>query len=286
MNSVFGNVDKDYWERELRKDMSIRYPDTLLTVENAQPIKSLIALESEATTGLKLLFKRVLHVTGLEFTRSIVKSVKSNPKHFFELEKPFDDTDLVEISVSMKEIPIISTAEGYIFRVKASEKRLRDPYGAKELLQKAINKFEAALHSSVNSKETLKHAALTCIELISLTSPNATLSLQDPLVDLADQYFLQALRLDPDDPSILACYACMLDRVGDPIAAENNFLQSLEIDPNSKEVLQYYIDFLKSRYRKSEAAQFEYRVKQLKHKERESINIFGLRKKHISDGFY
>jgi len=78
----------------------------------------------------------------------------------------------------------------------------------------------------------------------------------------------------------------MLDRVGDPIAAENNFLQSLEIDPNSKEVLQYYIDFLKSRYRKSEAAQFEYRVKQLKHKERESINIFGLRKKHISDGFY
>lgn len=117
--------------------------------------------------------------------------------------EPLDEVDLGELEERVKMLPLALAAEGYVALTKAHERRL-DPAVSEALLSRAVACFEQALAAAPNGPELLRSAAHACSELAYVRGLHS--SNDEPLVERADRYFQQCLRIDPEDATARYMY--------------------------------------------------------------------------------
>jgi len=152
--------------------------------------------------------------------------------------------DLEYIGERVKHMNIINHAQGYFFHIKGLSFRVENPTTAKNFYEVAIDKYQEALDSDPNNKEILLSMALTYILMIEegyKYVPNARFSLDDPMVQKAEEYSLRAINAEPKYDSFSAFrYAQFLERCGKLDSAEDYYLMALEADPNNAGILWSY----------------------------------------------
>lgn len=104
LNVIFGNtvVSDKYWKENLKSAVMSSYE-----VRFRRGTKAMKRAVSEfpvdkATTGLSFLWLQVQKMTGLNFSRRIVKEIGENSQTLFSLERPFDPSDLVDMGDRVK----------------------------------------------------------------------------------------------------------------------------------------------------------------------------------------
>lgn len=151
-NLVFGNTKNSdsYWDDFLKKDLLINFPASLHTAEATKDhnLKPRIA-EMKVTNVIdqkfmNCLFEKVRKMMALGFT---------NRQYNFNLEQPFDDTDLDAIGERVKHMNIMAHAQGFFYHMKGLINRVDDPLNAQKFYETAIGKFEEALDANPNNKE-------------------------------------------------------------------------------------------------------------------------------------
>lgn len=152
-NLVFGNNKNSdsYWNDFLKKDLLINFPSSLHTAEakkdhNLKPRVLELKKVSDMIdqTFIHCLFEKVRKMMALAFT---------NRQYNFNLEQPFDDTDLDGIGERVKHMNIMAHAQGFFYHMKGLINRVDDPLNAQKFYETAIGKFEEALDANPNNKE-------------------------------------------------------------------------------------------------------------------------------------
>ena len=184
----------------------------------------------------------------------------------FNSAHPIDDTDLENIGERVKHMNIIAHAQGFYYHIKGLTNRVEDPLSSKRFYEIAISKFEEALDSNPNNKEILMSIALTWILSIEedyRNVPNAIFSKDDPRVKKAQEYSLRAISAEPKyDFFSMFRYAQFLEKCGEYTDAEDYFLMALEVDPNNTGCLHSYGNFLSALGLHDEAERFYLRSSQ------------------------
>eukprot|EP00029_Vermamoeba_vermiformis_P008493 TRINITY_DN3992_c0_g1_i1.p1 TRINITY_DN3992_c0_g1~~TRINITY_DN3992_c0_g1_i1.p1 ORF type:complete len:924 (-),score=198.60 TRINITY_DN3992_c0_g1_i1:32-2803(-) len=264
-NLVFGNTKNSdsYWDDFLKKDLLINFPASLHTAEatkdhNLKPrIVDVKVSDVVDQKFMNCLFEKVRKMMALGFT---------NRQYNFNLEQPFDDTDLDAIGERVKHMNIMAHAQGFFYHMKGLINRVDDPLNAQKFYETAIGKFEEALDANPNNKEILLSIALTwmlCIEEETKLKPThnerekVLFSRTDPRVRKAEEYSLRAIAASPKyDSFSLFRYAQFLEKCGDLDTAEDYYLMALEADPNNAGCLHCYGNFLSERGLEEEAESF------------------------------
>jgi tetratricopeptide (TPR) repeat protein len=125
--------------------------------------------------------------------------------------------------------------------MKATKKKKEE---AKRLYLMAIERFKQALESNPDNKNSLRNLA-DCY--MHIGSYSYCRNIQSKYIDynsLAAEYYLRAIKSDPNDTNSLFKYACFLDKLGELDKAEEYYLASLEADPYHRNCLCVYADFL------------------------------------------
>ncbi|GAM26025.1 hypothetical protein SAMD00019534_092000 [Acytostelium subglobosum LB1] len=186
--------------------------------------------------GRHLLFTRFRDMTHLKFRKRTIEKVADTSQLLWNPYKPFNNSDLKKISV----------------RVKARKR------------------FELALISNPNNKETLQLCAQTWCKILEFSSSegknmsNVCFPMNVPAVVNTDRYFLRAIDANPKGPVILFFYARFLVRCDRIEKAETYFLRSLEEDPFNYRCLIAYANFLTERGFPNESSLFLNRAQECK----------------------
>jgi len=218
--------------------------------------------------GRHLLFVRFRDMTHLKFRKKTIEKVADTGNNLWNPYRPFDTSDLKKIGVRVKHTDLVTNAEGTFFYAKAMTERSITT--AIHLLHKARKRFELALISNPNNKETLQLCAQTWCKILEFSASqgknmsNVRFSMSDRVVVNTDRYFLRAIDADPKGPLILFFYANFLVRCERYEKAEEFFLRSLEADSNNYRCLTAYANFLTERGFPNESSQFLERAKQCK----------------------
>ncbi|KYQ93681.1 Rab GTPase domain-containing protein [Tieghemostelium lacteum] len=221
-----------------------------------------------AVLGRHLLFTRFRDMTHLKFRKKTIEKVSDHNSNYWNPYQPFDTSDLKKIGVRVKHTDLVTNAEGTFFYAKAMTERSIST--AIHLLHKARKRFELALISNPNNKETLQLCAQTWCKILEFSESqgknmsNVRFSMKDRLVINTDRYFLRAIDADPKGPLILFFYANFLVRCERYEKAEDYFLRSLEADSNNYRCLTAYANFLTERGFPNESSHFLERAKQCK----------------------
>ena len=200
---------------------------------------------------LDMVFQRVRAMVGLQFTH--------DRKYGWEMEAPFNDTDLKNVGYKVKHMNIISHVQGFFWQLNGLMARSSNVAGlAKSYYKAAIDKYEEALDLNPENKDVLRNLALTWLLLIDEdTKPGDPLSVEDWRVQKVREYILRAISAPPKYDSLsLFRYANLLARSGSHEEAEDYYLQSLEADPNNTGCLHEYGEFLSEQGLDNEAEQF------------------------------
>jgi tetratricopeptide (TPR) repeat protein len=266
LNLVFGNhnLSDKYWNGWLKKDLIVNFTDALTPEEEAEefdlkPRKRFVNTLIVDQDFMAFLFDRVRKMMNMRFSSRLFN---------FNLQQPFDDTDLESIGERVKHMNIVAHAEGFFYHMKGLTNRVEDPLNAQRFYEIAIEKFEEALDSNPNNKEILLSIALTYILMIeeenkAKAKPSAYLDPNDPRVKKAEEYSLRAIAAEPKyDSFSLFRYAQFLERCGNLETAEDYYLQALEADPNNAGCLHCYGNFLSDRGQHEEAEKFYLRSSQ------------------------
>jgi hypothetical protein len=115
--------------------------------------------------GRSFLFSLICKFLGLVFTPSTHEACMKNPD-IFEYQRPFDETDLVDIQERIKHMNIVIHGEGFVLKMKALRKTKDE---ARRLYLLAIESFKKALESDPNNKNSLRNLA-DCLMQIGKTS--------------------------------------------------------------------------------------------------------------------
>jgi Tfp pilus assembly protein PilF len=138
----------------------------------------------------------------------------------------------------------------YLYAKALKALQMRSSQEAMELLNKSKKRFMIALRSDPNNPDLLRGIALVHYKLTEFhqlqgrNMANVTFSPYDPNVVTTDLFFRRALSAQPDDPNTLHHYARFKIRCDEFDTAEQMFLQALQIDPNNREILRAYGFFL------------------------------------------
>ena len=151
-NLVFGHTKNSdsYWNDFLKKDLLINFPCSLHTAEASKDhdLKPRVELRKGGDvvdqTFMICLFEKVRKMMALAFTTR---------QYNFNLEQPFDDTDLDTIGERVKHMNIMAHAQGFFYHMKGLINRVDDPLNAQKFYETAIGKFEEALDANPNNKE-------------------------------------------------------------------------------------------------------------------------------------
>jgi len=255
LNLVFTNSKQsdEYWDKWLKKDLIVNFPESLSPQEDSDSF----TLKPKNGKTMMLLFERIKKIMGLKFIKR---------EYNFNLESQFDDTDLENIGERVKHMNIIAHAQGFFYHIKGMGCRVEDPMSSKKFYEAAIEKFEEALDSDPNNKEILLSIALTWILSIEedyKKVPNAKFSPDDPKVKKAEEYSLRAISVVPKyDAFSLFRYAQFLERCNRLDSAEDYYLMALEVEPNNPGCLHCYGNLLTQTGLHEEAEKFYLRSSQ------------------------
>lgn len=200
---------------------------------------------------LNLVFHRVRAMMGLQFTH--------DRQYGWELESPFNDTDLKHVGNKVKHMNIISHVQGFFWQINGLMARSSNVAGlARGYYKAAIDKYEEALDLNPENKDVLRNLALTWMLLIDEdTKPSQGFNTDDWRLQKVREYILRAISAPPKYDSLsLFRYANLLSRCGSKEEAEDYYLQSLEADPNNTGCLHEYGEFLSEQGLDHEAEQF------------------------------
>lgn len=198
---------------------------------------------------LDMVFERVRAMVGLQFTH--------DRNYGWEMEEPFNDTDLKNVGYKVKHMNIISHVQGFFWQLNGLMARSSNVAGlAKSYYEAAIDKYEEALDLNPENKDVLRNLALTWLLLIDEDKKDE-LSFSDWRVQKVREYIMRAISAPPKYDSLsLFRYANLLSRSGIKDEAEDYYLQSLEADPNNTGCLHEYGEFLSQQNEDDEAEQF------------------------------
>lgn len=143
---------------------------------------------------------------------------------------------------------IVLQVEGYLLMMKAIATQSVDPASSISYYQMAIAKFEEELRSNPNSKVTLRNCARALVgqEEEECQITGRPMNIDSPRCCRAFELFAKAIRLDPTDPLTMFQYARFFDRIGRTEMAEDYYLDVLEMDPSFVEALHAYGSLLQS----------------------------------------
>lgn len=129
----------------------------------------------------------------------------------FQYRKPLDVIDIIELTEKVKNINIVALAQGYVLKTKV----LSNPSEHNERIRDmAIQKFEEAIISMPNNSVVLSHLG----DLYKNKGDHSR----------AADYYLQAMRVNPKDPTILYKYANFLTSCNNFEVAEKFYKEALE----------------------------------------------------------
>jgi hypothetical protein len=200
---------------------------------------------------LTVVFERVKSMMGLQFTHDRLYS--------WEMESPFNDTDLKNVGYKVKHMNIISHVQGFFWQINGLMARSSSITGlAQDYYKAAIDKYEEALDLNPENKDILRNLALTWLLLIEEgRKPGQPFPKDDRRVQKVQEYIMRAISAPPKYDSLsLFRYANLLSRCDKKEEAEDYYLQSLEADPNNTGCLHEYGDFLSAEGLDDEAEQF------------------------------
>jgi len=200
---------------------------------------------------LDVVFDRLKAMMGLQFTHDRVYS--------WEMESPFNDTDLKNVGYRVKHMNIISHVQGFFWQINGLMARSSNVEGlAHDYYKAAIDKYEEALDLNPENKDILRNLALTWLLLIEEDrKPGQTFPSDDRRVQKVHEYIMRAISAPPKYDSLsLFRYANLLSRCNKKEEAEDYYLQSLEADPNNTGCLHEYGEFLSSEGLDDEAEKF------------------------------
>jgi len=161
----------------------------------------------------------------------------------------------------VKHMNIVSHARGYFYHVKGLASRIEDNEAAQKFYAIAIAKYEEALNSDPNNKEILLSIALTWCLMIEDTKSDYTKS--NPQAQKAWEYSLRAINAEPKyDAFSCFRFAQFLEKMGELETAQDYFLMALEVDPNNAGCLHCYGLLLSARGFHDEAEKFFRRASQ------------------------
>eukprot|EP01103_Thecamoeba_quadrilineata_P017072 TRINITY_DN5918_c0_g1_i1.p1 TRINITY_DN5918_c0_g1~~TRINITY_DN5918_c0_g1_i1.p1 ORF type:complete len:585 (+),score=95.88 TRINITY_DN5918_c0_g1_i1:3-1757(+) len=253
LNLVFGEspASDAYWNSELKQGIHMKFEEGLSRkeAEAGYALKCILDLLSdERVDGKLMLFKNIRKMTGLHFSTRLLKDFEENRNAWLSRgEQPFDDTDLKEIGLRVKHMNIIAHAEGVFFKVKGNVNWDRDPVVSKRFYRKATKKFLEALDTDPNNSDTLCNMAEVSQRLIEGESrglAHMKFAETDPAVQETQDFYLRAIRSNPNDATALFHFAQFLDKCNRPKEAQDYYLRSLEADPYNLDCLHEYGNFL------------------------------------------
>jgi tetratricopeptide (TPR) repeat protein len=211
------------------------------------------------------LLQRLQKLVGFQFTPLAAGELQNNLNQRLERPKPIQRTDIASMGERIKHMNIIGNAEGFLLMTKGLQSRVRDTAEAINFLTMSISKFEEVLNSNTNSKVTLLHCARTLVALdeeLRRQNNNEEFSFDSLRINRANEYFLRAVDIDPNDPLTLYHYAQFLEMCNKYDLAEEYYLQVLEQDPNYEEALHAYGILLEDRGEHEFAEKFFMRIAQ------------------------
>jgi len=260
LNVVFGNskASTTYWDEQLKCEVNAMYPEALSPDElEFAHFKELIVTLNDHS--MQYIFKRVVKMTGLIMSKSYREEVLLDPDVFSERtsnqSEPLDEIDLLEIGERVKHMNIVPIAQGYIHLVKGRKDRIDNRAKAQRSYHQAIAKFEEALDSNTTSKVALRNLASSLVALEQVSaSGRGTLSLDNPNIKRAEEYFKRAIEIDPQDTDSLCVYARFLQKCSRLRRAEYWYLRTLEVNPNNTTALYQYADLLRYKLNKQKLA--------------------------------
>lgn len=199
---------------------------------------------------LTIVFNRVKAMMGLQFSHE--------RSYSWDLEMPFNDTDLKNVGFKVKHMNIISHVQGFFWQINGLMARSSTVTGlAQEYYKSAIDKYEEALDLNPENKDILRNLALTWLLLIEEETPGHSFPSEDHRVRKVQEYIMRAISAPPKYDSLsLFRYANLLSRLNQKEEAEDYYLQSLEADPNNTGCLHEYGEFLFAEGLHDEAEQF------------------------------
>eukprot|EP01102_Stenamoeba_stenopodia_P013206 TRINITY_DN4255_c0_g2_i1.p1 TRINITY_DN4255_c0_g2~~TRINITY_DN4255_c0_g2_i1.p1 ORF type:complete len:961 (+),score=234.00 TRINITY_DN4255_c0_g2_i1:195-3077(+) len=239
LNVIFGGskASSDYWDNHLVPLLNQNFENSLSPEEAKQSLKKIF----EEKQLLCHLFVRVQTITLLTFTATVQQEFGCDLSSF-KAADPFDEMDLEEIGVGVRDLNIMAIAQGYVLKQKAAKAKTgKDDDTAKKLAKQAMLKFEEALKMNPDDKRALRELA----DSARISGNN----------ELADQYYRRAIATDQKDPNLHFKYAVFLEQINRR-DAEREYLAALELDPANSHCLQLYATFLESLGLDEEAERF------------------------------
>lgn len=188
---------------------------------------------------LDVVFNRVKAMLGLQFTH--------DRQYSWDMETPFNDTDLKNVGYKVKHMNIISHVQGFFWQINGLMARSSTVTGlAQNYYKAAIDKYEEALDQNPENKDILRNLALTWLLLIEEDrKPGQPFPVDDRRVQKVHEYIMRAISAPPKYDSLsLFRYANLLSRLNRKEEAEDYYLQSLEADPSNTGCLHEYGEFL------------------------------------------
>ena len=189
-------------------------------------------------------------------------------ENVWERENPFDEIDYLANTECVKHMNMINHAQGYVFKLEASQVRYSDDhnkYGPrnkrraereKVLLHRALENFLIVLDSDPMNKVTLRNCGqvLTSLDQLencgdqSIDVKRKSRFDKRPLLQKAEGYYLKAIEFDKEDSYTLYQYATFLYETAineqEKDEAEEWYLLSLEADPEHLAALAHFASFL------------------------------------------
>mmetsp|Transcript_25879 Transcript_25879/g.36402 ORF Transcript_25879/g.36402 Transcript_25879/m.36402 type:complete len:629 (-) Transcript_25879:2-1888(-) len=230
LNLIFGDRPQShtFWNTVLKHRVAAKFQQAFSDDEfNAEDMMgSMFATQGSPSQDPRcLLFARVCDMLGLVFSPNVQRACVE--PSIFQFQFPFDEIDLIEIKETVKHMNIVSHAEGFVLKIKASRKRGEE---AKRLYRLAIDCFKKALSIDPSNKHSMRNLA-DCY-------------LHTDCFREAKFYYLRAIEMDPNDTNSLFKYACFLDTYQEYDEAEKFYLRALTADPYHSNALCVYADFL------------------------------------------
>eukprot|EP00007_Cunea_sp_BSH-02190019_P003726 CAMPEP_0174236740 /NCGR_PEP_ID=MMETSP0417-20130205/5774_1 /TAXON_ID=242541 /ORGANISM="Mayorella sp, Strain BSH-02190019" /LENGTH=1527 /DNA_ID=CAMNT_0015315423 /DNA_START=44 /DNA_END=4627 /DNA_ORIENTATION=- len=267
LNLVFRNTEDSvhFWQTVITPELNRSYNFSFdLEYDDVHSMASFELSDSEERessgskfSGKWMLFNRVRVMAGLHFSDAVVARFEGRSR--WNPREPIAFLDLEVLGDRVKHMDFIDDAEGSFFQYKGLQDD--DPVFKQDMFVKAIDKYQLALSSAPNDKNTLINCATTYLKLLETqarmkmksSSQFVVLDPQDPLTMKVDQYFLRARDEDQKDPRTLTLYADFLVRCERYERAEDIYLRAIETDPSYRFASLSYGLFLLLRKKETEA---------------------------------
>lgn len=219
--------------------------------------------------GRFLVLARVLSMLGIQIRPQLSYFLRwlNGHKMIKEMALVFQPEDISNIGQRVKHINIIDYAQGFIYKERGHYYERTESEDAKKFFQKAAEKFSSALDKHPNDQEVLTNYAdlLTRIHGYGTAQYNKNPAGKDEhWVKTVYSYFERAVSLDDRDPRTLFQYATFLRYWRHDVdVAEEYFLTALEINPNFVRCLREYGNLINYRGNIEVAQQFYDRAKNI-----------------------